>query len=96
MRFHPFEGLLQLRFRTVRNAPATVCAAVDVGRQPIDSKKVGEAMMTLMLAGLPAEQLRASSDRSPIACGGRPSERAWALLAAMAAIAIPLILALSA
>ena len=51
-------------------------------------------MMTILLAGLSPEQLRTSSCRDPIACGGRPAERTWALLAAMAAIAIPFLLAL--
>jgi hypothetical protein len=51
-------------------------------------------MMTILLAGLPAEQLRNSRGQGPIACGGRPSERAWAMLAATTAIAIPFLLAL--
>jgi len=56
----------------------------------------GNAMMTFMLAGLPPEQLRVSRSRGLVACGGRPSERAWALIAALAAIAVPLILAMRA
>jgi hypothetical protein len=32
MSFHPFEGLLQPRFRTVPGVLATVCSAADLGR----------------------------------------------------------------
>jgi hypothetical protein len=53
-------------------------------------------MMTSMLIELPVEQMRALRGRHHITCGGRPLERAWALLAAITAIAFTLAIAVCA
>jgi hypothetical protein len=49
-------------------------------------------MTSILLSGLPPEQLRSLHEASGLGGGGRPAERGWAIAAALIAVLLPVAL----